>query len=187
MPGIRVIAGSAKGRKLYMVPGEDTRPIGDRPKEALFNILTPEIEDAYFLDLFAGTGSVGIEALSRGAAYALFLDTSRNAIRTSNANLELTGLFDKAKVLHRDAFLFLREEKKESFDYIFIAPPQYQGLWEEALLVLDEETGLLNPDAWIIVQIHPDEYKELQLINLVEFDQRKYGNTLLVFYEYPGE
>lgn len=187
MPGPRVIAGVAKGRRLYMVPGGETRPIGDRPKEALFNILSFGIRDSHFLDLFAGTGSVGIEALSRGAALSVFVDTNQNAIRTIQANLEVTGLEEGAVVLRRDAFIYVQGEKNRSFDYVYIAPPQYHGLWERAVLTVDEHTPCINPDSWVIAQIHPEEYKLLNLENLIEFDQRRYGNTLLVFYEFPGE
>ncbi len=187
MSGPRVIAGRAKGRRLYMVPGSETRPIGDRPKEALFNILGTGIRESHFLDLFAGTGSVGIEALSRGADSAVFIDLNQNAIRTIHANLELTGLKEGAIVLRRDAFLYLEAEKNRTFDYIYVAPPQYHGIWENALLTIDSHIECLNPDAWVIVQIHPGEFKPVTLTNLIEFDQRRYGNTLLVFYEFPGE
>jgi 16S rRNA (guanine966-N2)-methyltransferase len=187
MAGLRVISGRAKGRRLYMVPGSETRPIGDRPKEALFNILGVNIQESHFLDLFAGTGSVGVEALSRGADLVVFVDLSRNAISTVHANLELTGLEENAVVLRRDAFLYLENEKNHTFDFVYIAPPQYHQLWERALLVLDSHIQCMNPDAWVIVQIHPEEYKPITLENLVEFDQRRYGNTLLVFYEFPGK
>jgi len=187
MPGPRVIAGTARGRRLKMVPGGGTRPIGDRPKEALFNILSPVVRDTHFLDMFAGTGSVGIEALSRGAARAVFLELSQIAIKTIYTNLELTGLGEMAVVLRRDAFSFLESEKVRKFDLVYIAPPQYQELWERAVIALDVSAHLLNPDAWVIAQIHPDEYKDLELNHLIEFDQRKYGNTLLVFFEFLGE
>lgn len=187
MAAARVIAGTAKGRRLLMVPGEGTRPIADRVKEALFNIIAPEIRDARFLDLFAGTGSVGIEALSRGAGFALFVDLNPLAIRTLLTNLESTRLKDKARVERQDAFLFLRRGGELAFDYIYVAPPQYRGLWEKAVLAIDELVYWLNPDAWVIAQMHPQEYKALPLNELIEFDQRRYGSTLLVFYELPGE
>jgi 16S rRNA (guanine(966)-N(2))-methyltransferase RsmD len=187
MPGPRVIAGTAKGRRLQMVPGGGTRPIGDRPKEALFNILSSVVRDSYFLDLFGGTGSVGIEALSRGAAQAVFLELSPLAIKTINENLELTNLREHAKVLKRDAFSFIENNREWNFDLVYVAPPQFHELWQKAVLKLDNFHALLNPDAWVIVQIHPDEYSPLELEHLVEFDQRRYGNTLLVFYELPGD
>ena len=104
---MRVISGSAKGRKLGSVPGDSTRPITDRVKESLFNIIGAEIQNSTFLDLFAGTGSVGIEALSRGAEAAVFVDLNRRAIKTVRANLKLTQLADRAQVIQGNAFSFL--------------------------------------------------------------------------------
>ena len=92
MRGPRVISGTAKGRRLRLVPGEGTRPITDRVKESLFNILGTDIQDAWLLDLFSGTGSVGIEALSRGAAGALLVDKDPRAVATIQENLRATGL-----------------------------------------------------------------------------------------------
>ncbi len=184
---IRVIAGSAKGRKLKMVPGESTRPIMDRVKEALFNILGVGVRGSSWLDLFAGTGSVGIEALSRGAARALFIDTDRFAIRTIHENLALTGLADRAEVLRTDAFSYLARPRPESFEYVYIAPPQYQGLWKQALLALDSSPAHLYPDATVIVQIDPAEREDVPLHVLRLYDERTYASTLLQFFEFPGE
>ncbi|UCF62423.1 MAG: 16S rRNA (guanine(966)-N(2))-methyltransferase RsmD [Anaerolineaceae bacterium] len=183
MAKIRVIAGSAKGRKLRLVPGGVTRPIGDRVKESLFNIIGNDVLHSRWLDLFAGTGSVGIEALSRGAERALFIDINKKAIETVIFNLQHTQLIDRAKVLRIDAFDFLQGEQEGDFDYIYIAPPQYANLWIKALKVLDETSSWLHKGGWVIVQIHPKEYEPHEYLNLVEFDQRKYGNTLLSFYE----
>jgi len=187
MPGIRVISGTAKGRRLKMVPGESTRPIMDRVKQALFNIIGLGIHDATFLDLFGGTGSVGIEALSRGAGHATFLELDRHALRILHENLEATGLEASASVIRGDAFAYPKSQPGDGVDYVYIAPPQYIELWAKALTLLDEQPGWLNPDGWAIVQIHPKEYIELPLKNLVKVDERKYGNTLLCFYERPGE
>ena len=183
MSGLRVIAGKAKGQRLRSVPGDSTRPITDRTKESLFNILGPDIQTATFLDLFAGTGSVGIEALSRGAKSVLFVDADRQAVATIRANLKHTGLVEGGEVRRMDAFTLLRQQPERPFEYIYIAPPQYKGLWKRALLLLDETPGWLTGDSWTIIQIHPREYEPLVLRNLAEFDQRKYGSTLLVFYE----
>ena len=132
MPGLRVIAGEAKGRRLKMVPGLETRPIGDRAKEALFDILSADVTDARVLDLFAGTGSVGIEALSRGAARAVFLDSSSAAVRTIRANLQTTGLGGRAAVLQGDAFDFLRSNPVEAFDLVYLARAHHPALPEGA-------------------------------------------------------
>jgi 16S rRNA (guanine(966)-N(2))-methyltransferase RsmD len=183
MSRMRVISGKARGRKLRMVPGETARPITDRVKEALFNILREDIPGCSFLDLFAGTGSVGIEALSRGAAFARFVDRSRRAVNTVEENLAATDLEEGAEVLHLDAFVLLARRPDKAFDYVYIAPPQYEGLWKQALQKLDANPGWLVEDAWVIAQIDPVEYEGLTLEHLDEFDQRRYGNTLLVFYE----
>lgn len=185
MSHIRVISGSARGRKLRMVPGDVARPVTDRVKEALFNILRQDIPGCFFLDLFAGTGSVGIEALSRGAEFVRFVDNHRRAVQTVRHNLAHTGLEEGAHVLLMDALTLLGREPDHAFDYVYIAPPQYKEMWEKALLVLDANPAWLVHDGWAIVQIDPKEYQSLSLENLSEFDQRRYGNTLLVFYERP--
>lgn len=180
---MRVIAGRAKGFKLKTVPGMGTRPISDRVKESLFNIIGPDIEDASLWDLFAGTGSVGIEALSRGANYVRLVDLNRKALATIHENLRTTRLGDRAEVQKGDALILLGAPADRSFEYLYVAPPQYEGLWIESLKELDAHPDWLAEDAWVIVQIDPVEYEELTFKNFVEFDQRKYGSTLLVFYE----
>jgi len=134
---VRVVAGLAKGRILKAVPGAATRPISDRVKVALFDILAPEISGASLLDLFSGTGAVGIEALSRGAARAVFVDRELVAIRVIHENLKITGLSAGAQVVRADAFSYLERRGVPAFDMIYIAPPQYRGMWREALQ-LDE-------------------------------------------------
>jgi 16S rRNA (guanine(966)-N(2))-methyltransferase RsmD len=186
MSTLRVISGSARGRRLKTVPGETTRPITDRVKESLFNILGPDVQGSSFLDLFAGTGAVGIEALSRGAEFAQFVDRNRLPIKIVKENLKTVGLEGKAQVLQRDAFIVLKSESNWKYDYIYIAPPQYQGIWLQALQEIDSQTNLLQEDAWVIVQIHPKEYKNISLDHLQEFDQRQYGSTLLVFYRFAN-
>jgi 16S rRNA (guanine(966)-N(2))-methyltransferase RsmD len=183
MAKIRVISGSARGRKLKLVPGDITRPITDRVKESLFNIIQPDIPKSVFLDLFAGTGSVGIEALSRGAAYVRFVDKNRTAINTLKENLEITSLTANADILQVDAFSLLRRNPDKQFDYVYVAPPQYHNLWQKAINLLDSSPEWLVEDGWIITQIDPTEYLLLELNNFTEFDKRKYGSTLLVFYE----
>jgi 16S rRNA (guanine966-N2)-methyltransferase len=184
----RIISGSARGTRLQMVPGDITRPITDVVKEALFNILGQEdVIDSSWLDLFGGTGSVGIEALSRGAKYARFIDLHREAVMTIKTNLERTHMKERCDVVQADAFALLKRSPDRTFDYIYIAPPQYKDLWTRALRDLDSNPGWLKEDTWVIVQIDPIEYSEQTLANLQEFEQRKYGNTLLVFYEVPAK
>ena len=135
------------------------------------------------LDLFAGTGSVGIEALSRGTKLVLFVDKSQHAINTVKINLHNTGLDQNANVLKKDAFKLLEQATSQAFDYIYIAPPQYKDLWKRSLFLLDSNPEWLSCDAWAIAQIHPVEYESIELDRLVEFDQRQYGSTLLLFYK----
>ncbi|NJL93677.1 MAG: 16S rRNA (guanine(966)-N(2))-methyltransferase RsmD [Anaerolineae bacterium] len=182
----RVIAGQAKGRRLRQVPGNSTRPIMDRAKEALFNILGDAAWEAQVLDLFGGSGAVGIEALSRGASWVTFVDNDREAVRTMHENLRLTHFTDAAEVLHMDAFDFLRRKPAEPYSLVYVAPPQYQSLWKRALLTLDAQQDLLEPDALVIVQIDPQEKETLTLDNLFAYDERTYGNTLLWFFEYDA-
>lgn len=184
---IRVIAGTAKGRRLRMVRGGSTRPVRDQVKEALFNMLAPRVEGAAFLDLFAGTGSVGIEALSRGAARATFVESHPTAIETIRQNLAIAELSVRARLVQSDVFKWLQRPIRQAFDFVYVAPPQYSGLWSKAVDRLDQTIELLYPDAWVIAQVHPKEYETLQLSRLIFFDQRAYGKTLLVFYEMPGD
>ncbi len=179
---MRVVAGTAKGTKLLSVPGDTTRPILDRVKTALFDILRPRIREARVLDVFAGSGSVGIEALSQGAAHCVFLDLAKAAVSTIRKNLEATHLSEKAQVRNADAFLYLRKDP-EAFDLIYVAPPQFKNLWVEAMQIIAERPAVLKGDGLIVVQIDPKEYEELSLKNFAETRQKKYGNTLLVFYE----
>ncbi len=184
---IRVIAGSAKGRQLKLVPGDSTRPVMDRVKEALFSIIGRDILDSVFLDLFAGTGSVGIEALSRGARKAVLIDLEPKAIQTIQENLKLTRLMEKAVVRRGDAFAVLSGKPDAAYDFVYIAPPQYKGMWEKALREIDAKPEWLSDDGTVIVQIDPEEYTPIPLEHLVVDDERKYGSTLLIFYSRSAE
>lgn len=179
---MRVIAGSAKGHKLQSVPGDSTRPITDRAKEALFSILGDWIYDTRVLDLFGGTGAIGIEALSRGAAFAHFIDRNRKAVQTIQANLAHCKLAEYAEVAQGDSFAFLESYRGAPFDLIYIAPPQYQGLWHKALTLVDQNPDLLASFGAVIVQIHPREDQAIELNFLEEYDRRQYGSVLLIFY-----
>jgi len=179
---LRVISGEARGRRLKAVPGETTRPITDRAKEALFDILGSDVIGSAWWDLFAGTGAVGIEAISRGAAFARFSDRERHAVETIRWNLEHCRFLERAEIRRGDAFGLLAAPADRRFDYVYIAPPQYKGLWSQALEALDENPGWLSDEFEVIAQIDPKEYGTLELQNLEESEQRKYGSTLLVFY-----
>jgi 16S rRNA (guanine(966)-N(2))-methyltransferase RsmD len=181
---MRVIAGSAKGRSLFTVPGDSTRPITDRVKSALFSILTSQdaIMGRRFLDLFGGTGAVGIEALSRGAGHVVFCERNRRAVETLLRNLDHTGVQARAEVVRSDAFAYLQHYHGPAFDLIYVAPPQYQGLWEKALHLIDVKPDLLTTDGQVVVQMHPKEEKDLALQFLELSDRRQYGSTRLLFF-----
>jgi 16S rRNA (guanine966-N2)-methyltransferase len=197
---MRVVAGEAKGRRLKSPRTAGTRPIEDRVKTALFDILAARVEGARFLDLFAGTGSVGIEALSRGAAFATFIEIDSRVLRVLRTNLELTGLQARAETLRADAFHFLAAQERTvgaqraiaattaprpPYDIIYVAPPQYRELAARALAALDR-SPLAAPGALVIVQIHPRERAGLLAVPLTRLllqDERRYGSTQLLFYE----
>lgn len=180
---MRVIAGKAKGHRLKAVPGGETRPVTDRAKSALFSIIGDGIVGARFLDLFAGTGQVGIEALSRGAREVVFVERSGQALRTIRANLAHTRLEERARVVRADVFDFLsRATPAEAFNYVYVAPPQYRGLWIRTLALLDARPGWVAADGWAIAQIHPREYEALSLEHLALFDRRAYGSVMFCFY-----
>ena len=180
---LRVISGTARGRKLKSVPGDTTRPVMDRVKEALFNILAGDVANSNWWDLFGGTGAIGIEALSRGAAFVRFSDLNRAPVETITENVEHCGFSKQAEIRRGDAFAMLSSKADKSFEYIYIAPPQYKEMWMQALKLIDEHTGWLTDDGTVIVQIDPTEYQKLELKNLEEGEQRKYGSTLLIFYD----
>jgi 16S rRNA (guanine966-N2)-methyltransferase len=188
---MRVISGSARGRKLKSPKSGETRPIMDRVKTALFDILAPEIVGMRVLDLFAGTGAVGIEALSRGAAVATFIERSPEAWKLVRENLALTNLSDRAEVLRSDAFAFLQQAAaaKRRYDLVYVAPPQYEGIAARALAQLDT-APLTEPDGLVIVQIHPQERSDLDALSLGRlrfYDERRYGSTLLLFYTHDED
>ena len=135
---MRVISGTARGRKLVSPEGNQVRPTLDRVKEAVFNMLAFSVQDASVLDLFAGSGGLGVEALSRGAARAVFVDASEASLRVVRENLALTRLEEKAACVCSD-FLTYLSGQRESFDLIFLDPPYAGGYLEPALLKIREK------------------------------------------------
>lgn len=149
---MRVIAGSAKRTQLKTVEGMDTRPTTDRIKETLFNILAPSLYDSNFLDLFAGSGGIGIEALSRGAVRAVFVEQNKKAMDCIKENLKKTHFEDRSQTMQMDVLSALkRMEGKETFEYIFMDPP-YNHEWERLVLEYLAESSLLTDDGVIIVE-----------------------------------
>lgn len=149
---MRVIAGKARRLKLLTPPGMDTRPTTDRTKETLFNILQPDLLECRFLDLYSGSGAIGIEALSRGAALAVFVEKNRAAAECIRKNLEFTRLKGGGQLLCRDVLAALRElEGSPAFDYIFMDPP-YGRQMEKKVLEYLEGSSLMDSSTTVIVE-----------------------------------
>jgi len=167
---------------LHAPKGMGTRPTADRIKENLFNIIAYNVPDARFLDLFCGSGAIGIEALSRGAAEAVFVDTSRGAIDITQANLDRTRLTDKAKVLCMcalDAITQLEQEGRK-FDIIFLDPPYGNRLLNRTMDALGQSSLLSKRGTLITESALAEPSSEGEFWKM--YDNREYGNTLLEFY-----
>lgn len=182
---MRVIAGVCKGRRLAPVKGLSTRPTSDKVREAVFDIMQGRFPCRKALDLFAGTGAMGIEALSRGASGAVFVDSDGASVAVIRRNLDACGLAERALVLKRDVKSALRllASKGESFDLIFIDPPYASSLAVDALREIDA-SGLISPGGIVVVECskrNPAPPFEMEHIELV--DERSYGDTLVRFYE----
>ena len=149
---MRVIAGTARRLSLMTPKGRDVRPTTDRIKETLFNMIQQDVPGSRFLDLFAGSGGIGIEALSRGAGFCAFVDADRQSVACVRANLAHTHLEERARVLFCDFRKGLaRLRKEEPFDIIFLDPPYGKGLENEALLII-EQNGVLADDGVVIIE-----------------------------------
>ena len=148
---MRIITGSARGTHLFTLSGEATRPTSERAKEALFSMLQQAPLGARVLDLFAGSGQLGLEALSRGAAFAVFTDGSKEAADVVRRNAQKTHLSDRCEVVVADALSYLRTYRKAPFDLVFLDPPYAAGLLPQCLrLLLDG--NLLTPNAYIVTE-----------------------------------
>ncbi|MGI5879362.1 MAG: 16S rRNA (guanine(966)-N(2))-methyltransferase RsmD [Syntrophomonadaceae bacterium] len=181
---MRVISGTAKGKKLKAPAGCDTRPITDRIKEALFNVIGPDIRDARFLDLFAGSGSVGIEALSRGAELVILVDSGKEAIRTIHCNLQTCGFNKDYEVYRQDVFAAIRAllRREIKFDLIYIDPPfTVEKLFEQVLTTLNEQI-ILKPDGIIIIRAPRRKSLPLLFENLQCYRVNDYGESTLYYY-----
>ena len=183
---MRVISGTARGTKLRSPSGGETRPITDRAKEALFNIISPKIPHCRFLDLFAGTGGVGIEALSRGAEHATFVELSKRIYADLSWNLQRTRLDSRAVIHNIDAFQFLEKSRESPFDIIFVAPPQWRGMCQSALDSLCKEIRLLADEGMVIAQHDPHEFVQVDSDILIEYRRKIYGGVQLNFYRKEG-
>lgn len=188
---MRIITGAARGSRLKAPKGQDTRPTADRVKESLFNILGQKVLDRKVLDLFAGTGNLGLEALSRGASHGVLVDCATAGLLRENA--ALTHLQDKAAIRGGDVFAELGRfaASGETFGLIFCDPPYHKGLWEKALAVIDQSAGILAEHGILVIEHGADENEIPPLAQLERVMNRRYGHTTqLSFFQwrsYAGE
>ncbi len=181
---MRVITGSARGRRLKTLEGLETRPTGERVKEGVFSVLQFDVPGSRVLDLFAGTGQMGIEALSRGAERAVFVDSRRQAAALVRENLAATGLADRASVVCGEALAYLRSAR-ERFDLIFIDPPYAAGLWESALSAISQFDIL--SDHGIIICESPAQREMPEAVGCCVFHRTyRYGTVKITIYHREG-
>ena len=186
---MRIISGKARGTKLYTLDGTATRPTLDRVKEPLFNIINFDLEDAVVLDLFAGSGALGLEAISRGAKKVFLCEKNRNAANIVEKNIEKTKFQDQAMLIRNDfekAISFI-EQLNEKIDVVFIDPPYKTDLIKKSLeKILDSD--ILNDDFIIIAETDEPEriLKDINILNINVFDTRKYGRVSLIFLNRKG-
>ena len=184
---MRVIGGIARGRRIRAPRGRQTRPTSDYLREVLFDLLTQQVSGRTFLDLYAGTGAVGIEALSRGAARAVFVESARSALAMLRQNLEVFGFLDRSEVVPMEVLQFLRRAASESrrFDLIFLDPP-YQRVDAAAALVSIVSTGLLAPEGIAVlersIQASPIPTPDA----LVRVREVRHGDSILQLYRWEA-
>lgn len=179
---MRIIAGKAKGTKLYTLEGENTRPTLDRVKESLFNIIQNEIQDSIFLDLFSGSGAIGLEAVSRGARKAILCDKSKEACMIIRKNIEKTHALENAELYQADFKEVLNNKIHEKLDIIFLDPPYKTDFAIDAIQIVLKE-DLLNQNAMIVIETDDSNkiLKSLESIDCEIKDVRKYGRAYLIF------
>ena len=180
---MRITGGTGRGRTLRVPAGEHVRPTSDKVKQALFNILGARLDGAAFLDLFAGTGGIGIEALSRGASRAVFIDDSRKSLDAVRHNIGQAGFGSSAQVIASKAESFIRKTE-DRFDIVFLDPPYTQEI--VPLLELIAGSSLLAPDAVIVAEHFKKQPSPERAGALTRYREAVYGDTVLAFYRAPG-
>ncbi len=181
---MRVITGSARGRTLLTLSGDEiVRPTTDRVKEAMFSILQFELEGRRVLDLFAGSGQLGIEALSRGADFCTFVDRDKQAVDVIQKNLEHTGLADSAAVMYTDSLSFIKMTPAV-YDIVLLDPPYGTGLLQKALVQLDERVA---PGGIVMCELPFGEELPESAAGLSLYRRYKYGKTELAVYRTGAE
>lgn len=176
---MRIISGTARGRRLKTLSGDDVRPTTDKVKEGIFSAIQFDIEGRRFLDLFAGSGQMGLEALSRGAESAVFVDSSPESIKVCKENASATGFESKAKIIRSDALSFLTLTN-DKFDIAFLDPPYAAGVLEKALTVVCDKMS----DYGIIICEHPPEVELSQKVGeFYVFKKYRYGKINVTTYK----
>ncbi|MDP1846927.1 MAG: 16S rRNA (guanine(966)-N(2))-methyltransferase RsmD [Solirubrobacteraceae bacterium] len=176
---MRVVGGMYGGRRLTAPTGDETRPTGDRVREALFSVLGASIHDARVLDLYAGSGALGIEALSRGAAAAVFVDRSHKAVKAIRANLAALGIEAEVRPIAARAALRAASARREAYDLVFLDPP-YRRAAELGRELSEGLTAVLAPGARVVTE--SDRRAPLEL-DLPLTDERRYGDTVIRIHE----
>ena len=181
---MRVISGSARGLKLKAPEGLNTRPTTDRIKESLFNILAYDLYEINFLDLFSGSGAIGIEALSRGADKAVFVDSSNESVAVIEENLKFTRLRDKAEIIKSDAMTAISKLKSKDikFDIIFMDPPYNKEFVENTLKAIYDARLIADRGFIVAEQSIEDELPDIEGLNV--FRVKEYRTTKMTFLEY---
>lgn len=181
---MRIIAGEAKGRNLKSPTGRQTRPTSDRVKESMFNILGDRVPDARVLDLFAGTGNLGLEAISRGAKLSVFIDDNRDSIKIIYDNIKLLKYESCCEVYHNNALsaLNILNKKDKSFDIIFIDPPYHSDIIPKILETISE-AGIMSEYGVIISEHDIKDYLPEKVLNMERYRYTVYGDTALSFYK----
>ena len=178
---MRVIAGTRRSLPLKSIEGMDTRPTADRYKETLFNVLQNDIPGCRFLDLFSGSGAIGIEALSRGALHAVLVENGRDALKCIKDNIHFTKFENESDILRSDAVGYVRSLPKVDFDVIFIDPPYGKGLEKDVLLVLDKKE-FKNKEAIIVVEAAAEEdFEYLDNTKFYIYKEKRYRTNKHVF------
>ena len=177
---MRVITGLARGKKLKTLEGMATRPTTERTKEAVFSTLFDKTVDANVLDLFAGSGQMGIEALSRGAKHCTFVEQARDAVAVIRRNLGETRLDAKATLEFKEVFSFLASDRKK-YDLIFLDPPYGKGLVDETVALI-EKYGLLSDDGIIVAESDDVDKVEEAFGNIKMYRKSKYGRAVVRYY-----
>lgn len=185
---MRIIGGSARGTKLYTLEGENTRPTLDRVKESLFNIIQKDIPQSTFLDLFSGSGAIGLEAVSRGAKKAILCDKSKEAINIIKRNIEKTHLENKVKLYQLSYEELLNKKINEKIDIIYIDPPYKTEFAKNAIkIILDKK--IINNESIVIIETDDEKriIEEIKDFNIEIVNQRKYGRAHLIFIKSKAE